>query len=228
MLVLARGVENPSHIRGAKIAASDAVTHPQWASTAYYSNGIRDLWAGDPAALAFVQGYDRLAKTAAKTIKRSEGKLETQDRFDWLSSALQGILGGANVQGRSQKELLQELEKAYRNWTAIRLRNLHHCLQDDIVRRDAPNFSWKYGHRQSDRGNRLVHDSDIVEDATLSKAPDFENGYQSGTHPDTEIMPSLYKSLYSIPLDVALDISKSDLAENGLTSLQTSILRRCA
>ena len=72
MLVYVQGRENPSHIPRSKETAATAVTHPRWVSTTYYTHGSRDLWAGNQAAMGFMQGYDRLATIAAQSTKSAQ------------------------------------------------------------------------------------------------------------------------------------------------------------
>ena len=53
-------------------------------------------------------------------------------------------------------------------------------------------------------------------DAILCKAPGFMSGYHGASHPDTEVMPVLYQSLYSLPVGVALALRTYAVVETGL------------
>lgn len=207
MLVYVRDLENPSHRQRSQEAAFNAVTHPQWASSISYDTGrIRDLWAGSPDALEFMQGYDRVV-TRAKWLERT---FEAQDQVDWISNSFRNILGQGNVQGRSKKALFQHVMRLVRNWTGVRYRNLDHCLSDDIVWRDQPDINRRFGQEGSDAGNALVHNSDIVMDAMLCRAPDFLTGHHNGTSLDSQKMTALFRWLTRLSPDVAMDIGKSD------------------
>lgn len=209
MLVYVRDLDNPSHRQRSKEAAYNAVTHTQWASTIYYTNGRdRDLWAGSPDALEFMKDYDRLVTTAkdlTQKVSWFERTFETQDHVDWISPAFRDMLGQANVQGRPKRALFQDVTQLVRNWTGVRFRNLDHCLNDDIVWRDIPNIHRHFGQHGSEQGNVLVHNSDIVMDAMLCRAPDFISGHQNA---DSQRMTALFQWLTRLPPDVALDIGK--------------------